>query len=281
MTFENAGSGPLDYAPCTYGGSRLIFRGPQRRLEGDYIAFLGGTETYGKFMRAPFPALVEEALGVTCVNFGQMNAGVDVFLNDNTVLAAAGQARITVVQAMGASNLSNRYYTVHPRRNDRFLKASALMQSLFRDVDFTEFHFTRHMLGALALRAPERFGQVIEEVQKAWLARMELLLSRIGSQAVLLWFADHAPEEKLDHRQTLNDPFAVERWMIERLRPEVAGVIEVIASPHALAQGTRGMVLGALELPAAKGMLGPAAHREAAAALAGGLKGLFDAARPG
>lgn len=264
MTFENLGSGPLDYDPCTYGRSRLSFRGPAHSLSGDYVAFIGGTETYGKFIERPFPLLVEEMLGVACVNFGQVNAGVDVFLNDADVISAAERSRVSIVQAMGANNLSNRYYTVHPRRNDRFLKASATMHAVFRDVDFTEFHFTRHMLSALHTAAPDRFPLVIEEVQRAWIARMELLLSRIGRNAMLLWFADHAPEEKADYGQIQSDPFAVERWMIERLRPRVAGVIEVVASPKALAHGTRDMVFGELEAPMAQGMLGPTAHEEAA-----------------
>ena len=275
MTFENVGSGPLDYAPCKYGGSRLAFRGPERDLAGDYVAFLGGTETYGKFIAEPFPVLVEDELDMTCVNFGQINAGVDVFLNDLTVQSVAAAARLAVVQVTGANNISNRLYSVHPRRNDRFLKASATMRSGFRDIDFTEFHFTRHLLGTLATRAPERFQLVIEEVQQAWLSRMRLLLSRIGPQAVLLWFADHAPEDKTDFTQTRSDPFAVERWMIERLRPQVAQVIEVVASPNALAQGTRRMVFADLEAPAAKGMLGPAAHDEAAQAIAAKLSDLL------
>lgn len=272
MTFENLGNGTLDYNPCRYGDSKLVFRGPLRKLEGEYLTFIGGTETYGKFIADPFPALVETALGTPCVNFGQPNAGVDVFLNDETVLSIAARASTTVVQVMGAHNLTNRFYSVHPRRNDRFLRASAMMRSVFREVDFTEFHFTRHMLASLAAIAPERFSLIIQEVQQAWIARMEFLLSKIGGDAVLLWFADHAPEKATDLTKARDDPFAVERWMIERLRPRVRDVIEVVASPRALARGVKGMVFTEFEAPAAQGMLGPTAHDEAAQALLGKLR---------
>ena len=47
MTYDAAGPAPLDYLPCRYGTSKLMFRGPRRRLEAPYIAFLGGPETYG------------------------------------------------------------------------------------------------------------------------------------------------------------------------------------------------------------------------------------------
>ncbi|WP_322865116.1 DUF6473 family protein [Aquicoccus sp. G2-2] len=273
MTYVKMGARPLDYEPCSYGESRLLFRGPARDLTGEYVAFLGGTETYGKFLPRPFPHLVEEKLGVTCVNFGQVNAGVDAYLGDSAVIEAASGAALTVVQVMGANNLSNRFYTVHPRRNDRFLRASQLMQSVFREVDFTEFHFTRHMLGALAQRAPKRFATVIAEIQSAWLARMALLLGRIGSDTVLLWFGDHPPPTQCPMSAAQTDPFAVERSMIEKLRPHVATVIELTAHPAALASETAEMVFTALEAPAAHAMLGPAAHEAVALRLADALRG--------
>ncbi len=68
---------------------------------------------------------------------------------------------MTVIQVMGAHNMSNRFYAVHPRRNDRFLRASlGCCKTIYPEVDFTEFNFTRHMLTALAThsRGPVRGG---------------------------------------------------------------------------------------------------------------------------
>ncbi len=65
--------------------------------------------------------------------------------NDAEILleiAAAG--KVTVIQVMGAQNLSNRFYRVHPRRNDRFLEGVRPAGSRsISEVDFTEFHFNR------------------------------------------------------------------------------------------------------------------------------------------
>ena len=88
MKHDTLGEAGLSYAPCRYGTSRILFRGPRRPLDGRYIAFIGGTETYGRFIENPFPALVEAALGDVCVNFGMINASVDAFANEPTVLAA-------------------------------------------------------------------------------------------------------------------------------------------------------------------------------------------------
>ena len=36
MAYDNPGDGALDYFPCRYGKSKLMFRGPRRRLEAPY-----------------------------------------------------------------------------------------------------------------------------------------------------------------------------------------------------------------------------------------------------
>lgn len=275
MTYENLGDGALDYFPCRYGKSKLLFRGPRRKLEGDYIAFLGGTETYGKFIEKPFPFLVEREIGTTCVNFGWLNAGVDVFLNDTTILEASAGARATVVQVMGAQNMSNRFYAVHPRRNDRFLQASSLLRTVFREVDFTEFHFNRHLLQTLQTLSVERYEMVRDELKNAWLARMELLLGKISGKSIVLWFADHAPEDPDTVDGLGHDPLYVDHEMIEKIRPFATEVIEVTASSTAIKAGVEGMVYNQMEAPAAAEMMGPKAHYEAATVLSGALERLL------
>jgi hypothetical protein len=193
MSFQQPGPRGLDYKPCRYGTSRLTFRGPPRALDRPYVAFLGGTETYGKYIGRPFPDLLDETVPMPCVNLGVVNAGHDLYLNDPGVMDLARQARVCVLQIGGAQNMSNRFYTVHPRRNDRFVKASRLMRQIFSDVDFTDFAFTRHMLETLARFAPDRFGLLREELQQAWVARTRLLSENLGGRLILLWFAPVDP----------------------------------------------------------------------------------------
>ncbi len=264
MSYEKMGNGALDYMPCRYGDSRLIFRGPERDLDGDYTLFVGGTETYGKFLLSPFPALVEEATGTTCVNYGCINAGVDAFLSDATSLEIMRNAKTVVIQVMGAHNMSNRFYRVHPRRNDRFLDASSVMKTVFRDIDFTEFHFTRHMLGTLCARAPDRYSMLRDELKQAWVARMRLLLNSIPGRTYLLWFSTQAPGGDPGFLGLGPDPVFVDRAMLDVLQPLVEDVIEVVVSPDALEKGTDGMVFSDMEKVAARRLLGAAAHQEAA-----------------
>lgn len=267
MTYEMMGAGALDYQPCRYGTSKLLFRGPKRPVTGRYAAFLGGTETYGKFIARPYPALVEARLEVPCLNLGWSNAGVDVLLHDSEIVSMASRAQVAVVQITAAQNISNRFYSVHPRRNDRFVQASPLLRAIFGEVDFTEFHFTRHMLRHLAEISPGRFATVRDEVQRAWVARMRLLLSRIEAPVVLLWMSAHRPREGADAPDICEDPAFVTRAMLDVLRDRAAHVVEVTASRAALAHGIRGMVHSEFEANAAAELPGPAAHGEVADAL--------------
>lgn len=263
MSFHHSIHRSLDYDPVRYGASRISFRGPKKDLRGRYVAFLGGSETYGKFIRRPFPELVEKALGVTCVNLGYMNAGVDAFVHEAEVLSLAKKAEITVIQLMGAQNMSNRLYRVHPRRNDRFLTASSMMRSVFREVDFTEYNFTRHMLQDVAARASDRFSFVTGELRTAWSARMMQLLEALPGKKVLLWFSDHCPPKEAQLLPA-SDPWFVDKGMIDRLRDHVDGVVHVRVTEQAMAQGSQGKHFSPYEWSAAQHMFGPMAHAEAA-----------------
>ena len=262
MAFEHQGAGALDYLPCRYGKSKLLFRGPKRKLDRPFVAALGGTETYGKFVAEPWPALVEAQTGLRMVNFGYPNAGLDVYLNDPEIGEALSKAQLTVIQLLGAHNLSNRYYAVHPRRNDRFLRASQLMRSVFKEIDFTEFNFTRHMLQTLQRRTPERFEILADELRNAWVARMRLLIERSAAPVVLLWLGEYRAQ--VDRDGFGPEPLLVTSEMVDRLRPLVQAVVRVEPSMTARAQGTAGMVFAPLEGPAASEIPGVMVHEEMA-----------------
>lgn len=270
MSFDTMGLGALDYLPCRYGASRLLFRGPRRDLQAPYVAFVGGTETYGKFIAKPFPSLVEEQLGITCANFGLANAGIDAFAHDPFVPSATAKSQVTVLQVMGAQNMTNRFYTVHPRRNDRFVSASSLLRTIYREVDFADFHYNRHLVTELERVSPERFETVRTELQAAWSARMRLMLKQIVGKSIVLWFSDTGPcsqDAPVQDEAMVGGPLFVTSEMMDEVASLATHVVEVVASPKACASGTDGMVYAEMEAVAAAEMLGPDAHAEAAEAL--------------
>lgn len=270
MNQDTIEKGDLPYALCRYGASRLLFRGPRKRLDAPYIAFVGGTETYGKFIAKPFPSLVEAATDHPCVNFGCVNGGIDAFVNDRTIMRICRDADLTVIQVIGAQNLSNRFYAVHPRRNDRFLRASSVLQTLYSDIDFAEFAFTRHMLGALYAKSHARFEVVVEELRSAWMVGMKNMIGQIGKRCILLWFSPDSITD--DHwsrqsRQLKSDPLFINRTMIDELEGHVRDIVVVHPSDTAMMNRTEGMFFPKSQTKVASEMLGVASHKEATAAL--------------
>jgi Domain of unknown function (DUF6473) len=250
MAYVYPGAAAPEDAACRYGSSRLLFRGPQRDVRGQYCVVLGGTETYGRYVARPFPDLVEQALGVPVVNLGLPNAGLDAFVQDADVMHLVGAARAVVVQVLGAQNLSNRFYAVHPRRNDRFLGAHACLRALFPEVDFTEFNFTRHLLQSLYRVSTDRFALVAGELRGVWLERMKALLAQ-AQRPMLLWAAPVAPLVGTGRLEDRLYPTLVTDSMMAAVRPLAVGCVEVEvrAEAHAL-----------LVDAAAVGTPGPAAH---------------------
>jgi Domain of unknown function (DUF6473) len=264
MAYAFPGEGALDYFPCTYGKSRLMFRGPRRSLDRPYVVFLGGTETYGKYVPDPFPDLVEDEIGYASVNLGCVNAGLDVYLAEPAVIEVAARAEAVVLQIVGAANLSNRYYTVHPRRNDRFIAATPLLKTLYREVDFTEFNFNRHMLTTLEGHSKERFELVADELRRAWVDRMTQLLALLPKRTVLLWMSDAPPRPKALRKGLKDDPVLVDRAMVTEVAPQAASFVEAVASAEARMASLEGMAFAALEALAAAALPGPSVHRDVA-----------------
>lgn len=275
MSFEHPGGSLPETAPCRYGTSRLWFRGPRRSFDAPYAAVLGGSETYGRYLRHPFVARVEEVLDFPCVNLGCINAGTDTFLNAPDVLGIAAAAQVTVIQLMGAQNLSNPCYRVHPRRNDRFLQPTPALTKLYPEIDFTEFNFNRHLLAVLHRTDPARFETLRAALRAAWLDRMRSLIAALGNPVVLLWLR-YAPEGAGCAGQQLGpEPLMIDPPLVGRLRPLVRAVVEVPVARAGRSADLDGMLCGPLDQPAAAHELGPKAHHDIAARLSRTLRSLI------
>lgn len=273
MNHDVPGAGALDYHICHYGASRLAFRGPPGRAEGRFAVCLGGTETFGKCVPHPWPDRLAGLTGLPVINLGCVNAGIDAFLGDPEVLTLTKAATATVVQIMGAQNLSNRYYAVHPRRNDRFLGPTPLLRHLFANVDFTEFHFTRHLVTALANHAPDRFAAVLAELRSVWLARMRRLLAQAGGTRIVVWIADHPPQ--MATSAPYADPWGIDADLLAALAPDCDAIVQAVPSPQARNLRRTGMVFAPVEAIAAQGLPSPAAHDETAQAIATALRAIL------
>ncbi|MEY8841801.1 DUF6473 family protein, partial [Cribrihabitans sp. XS_ASV171] len=231
MSYEYAGAAAPEGEICHYGASKLPVRGPVRALTAPYLACLGGAETFGRFVPRPFVARLESRLELPCVNLGVVGLGLDTLLNDPELLRIASTAELAVLQLPGAAGLSNRLYRVHPRRNDRFVAASDRLAALYPEVDFTEYHFVRHLLGDLATLCPARFEQVRKELSTAWCARMGQVIDRLQGKLVLLWLR-YTGELVAEQGGSLGpDPCLVTPDMVQSVAPRAMALLEMEVHP--------------------------------------------------
>ncbi|AHM03902.1 hypothetical protein roselon_01519 [Roseibacterium elongatum DSM 19469] len=260
---------PLDYQPVAYPGSVLRFRGPASDLTRPFVLCLGATETFGRFVHDPYPAQLMRRLEAPVVNMGVMGAGLDVILGDRAIRAGMHKARAIVLQITGAQNMSNRFYTVHPRRNDRFLKASTMLQTVYPEVDFTEFHFTGHLLTHLRACSRDRFAILQHELRTAWRARMLRFLASAPAPVHLLWLSRRPPEEVTPGgRVAAGEPMFITAPLLEEVAAQAASLTVAVSSRAKRTHALRGMFYGPGEEAAARALPGPEAHRCAAEGLA-------------
>lgn len=210
---------------CRYGYSNVRFRGPIKATDQRYIAFLGGSETFGTSDHLPYPEILEARHGGTCINLSSRKTGPDLYLRDPGLRQLIQGASAVVIQIMGAANLSNRYYRVHPRRNDRFTAPNDALKRLYPEVDFTEFAFTGHLLSRLMVVDPDRALRVKTALQQTWLRRMATLIGLASGSVHLLWLSRKRSD---DQEGELVDPAFVTRAMLLHLEPKVASLSQIV-----------------------------------------------------
>nr|WP_253276903.1 DUF6473 family protein [Ruegeria sp. 6PALISEP08] len=195
------------------------------------------------------------------MNFGSLFCGVEAMLGDPALLKLVKASEICVLQAPDLPCQSNRFYRVHPRRNDRFLEPSHDLVQLYPEVDFTEVHFVRHLLDRLRTNQDARFEIVAQELRDAWLRACSELIRRIKPPVILLWL--HVQRRTGMH----SDPVLPDAAMIEQLRPLCTSVVECSVRVAAESDALEDVLFGTLQQPMAEHVIGPSAHREIAGKL--------------
>jgi Domain of unknown function (DUF6473) len=242
MSFETIIENGLRYDTYRFGRTRQIFRGPKPDLSRPYVACIGASETYGKFVETPFPALLRQTLAMSVANWGTPDAGPAFFLRDPVMVEACSNARLCVVQIMPALNMSNRLYSVFHRRNGRLKEPSDMLQLLYPTVDFSRYSYVYNMVSRLQVTDEDKFSLVEAELRMAWVARMKELLEAIETPKILLWISQRSPDDKsgrLSPRSPGSNPALVDRSMLETIAPLADGVVEYVATEDE-AQGREG-----------------------------------------
>lgn len=256
MTSEPIPFQSRPFIHCRYGASPLAFRGPKRPSTGRFIACLGGGETYAKFVQKPYCDLLETVLNIPCLNLSCPHAGPDVFLKDPAICALVSTAELTIVQTPSPVNLSNKFYKVHPRRNDRFTAPCKALRKLYPEIDFFEVNFCGHLIQLLSKIDPKRFRVIVAELHATWLNRMSELITLSSGPVLLL----HLVKLNAAGQKITEGTEAIPPTFYEYLAGRGAQILTVQAPVGQMEQKH----VPPHEGPFAAEMFGPAAHRKIA-----------------
>ncbi|MFK7943048.1 MAG: DUF6473 family protein [Paracoccaceae bacterium] len=223
----------FDYKTYRFGRSRQVFRGPQPTLKGKYLACIGSSYTFGRYVDIPYLDHLAREFDLQAANFGTDGAGPGFFLGDPEVKKAASNAKLCIVQAMSAAAISNRMYTVRPRRNSRLHEVSDLLMGIFPDVDFDRFAFTKPMLRYLRELDESRFRLVANEMKNAWIGRTQTLLSTLECPTILFWFSQRGPDDLLSDPSDptgMHYPHYVDSAMLDSVKHAADGYVECVTA---------------------------------------------------
>ncbi|MEX2520704.1 MAG: DUF6473 family protein [Paracoccaceae bacterium] len=273
----------IDYGSYKWGRLDQLYRGPRPDLSAPYIACLGGAQTFGRYVRSPFPALLESSMARPVANFGTANAGPGFFLRDAAVIEAASGADLCVAQVMSARSLSNRLFKVHVSRNAQIEAVSKALEELFPHVDFETFNYAHNMLNQIADNDPESFLAVEAEMKAAWVARTRSLLQSIQTRRILFWFSERGPDEAplvATDQPELKYPQFVDQQMIDAVAPLADAVIYCVTSagmPQSLLRDGEAVLQTPFGMPVSENRYypSPEMHVEAAKTLLPAIRALL------
>lgn len=82
----------------------FILRGPAPKATSNCptISFIGAAQTFGAFVKAPFPTLLADMLSCQVLNLGRGGAGPGFYLRDETLINRINATSCVVIQVMSA-----------------------------------------------------------------------------------------------------------------------------------------------------------------------------------
>lgn len=211
----------IDYDIYQLPGVSGDFRGPPVKSD-EYIACVGAAQTFGRFVRTPFPQLISRALGIDALNLGRGGAGPTYPLSDPGLMRFINRAQIAVVQ----------FFSGRSQSNSQFLTVNHGMTGVNvadgQEVSADEFY-------SWLLEQGEEFARkIVAETRTNYVHAMTDLLNAIKPPKILLWFSVRTPEyqEELHlsaHRLLGEFPQLVNREMVEQIRRHCDDYVECIS----------------------------------------------------
>jgi Domain of unknown function (DUF6473) len=219
--YQRADAHIIDYELHQLPGLEGAFRGPPIHTN-EYLACLGGAQTFGRFVQTPFPRLISHAIGIESLNLGRGGAGPSFYYSDSTLLGYINRARFVIVQVLSGRSQSNSLFCT---TNHGML---GLNLAEGREVTANDFYTW------LMNQDEQLVRKIVAETRDNYVLAMTQLLHAITPPKILLWLSVRSPEYP-EHwglpvwRLWGEFPQLVNREMIDRLQTHADIYVECIS----------------------------------------------------
>ena len=185
--YQNLDKDIIDYKIYDFQGLEL--RGP--KLDNSkYIAYIGASQTFGRYCQEPYPNILGKRLNMGTLNFGIGGKGPTYFLRNKTILEAVNRAELVIIQVLSGRSIDNSVF----ESRDGGMEGIRLIDGKKMRVDYV---FSQLISGKDKRGLSREFMEnLVKETRENYVTATIELLRAIQPPKVLLWLSTRTPEYK-------------------------------------------------------------------------------------
>ena len=185
--YQNLDKDIIDYEIYDFQGLKL--RG-SKLGNTKYIAYIGASQTFGRFCQEPYPNILGKRLDIGTLNFGIGGKGPTYFLTNQTILEALNEAELVVIQVLSGRSVSNSVF----ESQDGGMHGIRLIdgKKMRSDDLFSQLISGKDKRGL----SREFMENLVKETRENYVKNTIDLLKAIKPPKILLWLSTRTPEYK-------------------------------------------------------------------------------------
>lgn len=205
----------IDYNIYNFQGLEL--RGPELK-SNKYIAYIGASQTFGRYCTTPYSHILEKKLDLETLNFGIGGKGPNFFLQNQKIMEAVNKAELVIIQVLSGRSIGNSVF----QSLDGGMHGIRLIdgKKMRSDSIFSELISGKDERGL----SKEFMADLVKEIRNNYVDEMIKLLKAIQPPKVLFWFSTRTPEYKEIYGLTPSQQFS------RHFRKNVSAVLEKLSN---------------------------------------------------
>ncbi|NET27448.1 DUF6473 family protein [Okeania sp. SIO1I7] len=193
-----------------------------------YGSFIGAAQTFGRFVKYPFPELLEQVVGLHSVNLGIAGAGPRKFNSSQFLLDTINNGKYCVLQVMSGRSCKNNVFDYSQGKWEGTSSVwNKKLQKIQIAEDAWEWYINNH--------TQTEVEALVENTRENYLNEYFQLIKAIKVPIILLWFSTRKPDYEASYSQNINKlfssyPHLVNKEMVSEIAKQCSEYVEVVTN---------------------------------------------------